>query len=91
MTADKGRCAVLNGQMEQNLHLMQGINITGEEGDIFNLSCWVKGFGIPENIFLIRSGNYTDDSVKWHHFQCNPNIQRMAVLLATPSVQTIKK
>ena len=38
--------------MEQNLHLMQGINITGEEGDIFNLSCWVKGFGIPEKHFL---------------------------------------
>ena len=52
MTADKGRCAVLNGQMEQNLHLMQGINITGEEGDIFNLSCWVKALEFQRNIFL---------------------------------------
>ena len=76
MTADKGRCAVLNGQMEQNLHLMQGINITGEEGDIFNLSCWVKGFGIPEKHFSLSAAViYTDDSVKWHHFQCNPNIK----------------
>ena len=64
MTADKGRCAVLNGQMEQNLHLMQGINITGEEGDIFNLSCWVNGFGIPEKHFSLSAAViYTDDSV----------------------------
>lgn len=63
-------------QMEQNLHLMQGINITGEEGDIFNLSCWVKGFGIPEKHFSLSAAViYTDDSVKWHHFQCNPNIK----------------
>lgn len=63
-------------QLEQNLHLMQGINITGEEGDIFNLSCWVKGFGIPEKHFSLSAAViYTDDSVKWHHFQCNPNIK----------------
>lgn len=55
---------------------MQGINITGEEGDIFNLSCWVKGFGIPEKHFSLSAAViYTDDSVKWHHFQCNPNIK----------------
>lgn len=63
-------------QLEQNLHLMQGINITGEEGDIFNLSCWVKGFGIPEKHFSLSAAViYTDDSVKWHHFHCNPNIK----------------
>lgn len=63
-------------QLEQNLHLMQGINITGEEGDIFNLSCWVKGFGIPEKHFSLSAAViYTDDSVKWHQLQCNPNIK----------------
>ncbi len=77
-------------QLEQNLHLMQGINITGEEGDIFNLSCWVKGFGIPEKHFSLSAAViYTDDSVKWHHFQCNPNIKGWQ-FVSTPSAQMIR-
>ena len=63
-------------QLEQNLHLMQGINITGQEGDIFNLSCWVNGFGIPDKQFSVDAAViYTDGTVKWHQLQCNPNIK----------------
>ena len=35
MTADKGRCAVLNGQMEQNLHLIAGGLILPEKKETF--------------------------------------------------------
>lgn len=76
ITADKGRCAVLNGQMEQQLHLSQAVNISGQEGDIFNLSCWVNGFGIPDKQFSVDAAViYTDGTVKWHQLQCNPNIK----------------
>lgn len=76
ITAGKGRCAVLNGQMEQQLHLSQAVNISGQEGDIFNLSCWVNGFGIPDKQFSVDAAViYTDGTVKWHQLQCNPNIK----------------
>ena len=67
ITADKGRCAVQNGQMEQQLHLSQAVNISGQEGDIFNLSCCVNGFGIPDKQFSVDAAViYTDGTVKWH-------------------------
>lgn len=43
---------------------------------IFNLSCWVNGYGIPDKHLSVSAAViYTDNSVKWHHFQCNPNIK----------------
>ena len=46
------------------------------EGDIFNLSCWVNGFGIPDKQFSVDAAViYTDGTVKWHQLQCNPNIK----------------
>ena len=90
ITADKGRCAVLNGQMEQQLHLSQAVNISGQEGDIFNLSCWVNGFGIPDKQFSVDAAViYTDGTVKWHQLQCNPNIKGWQ-FVSTPSAQMIR-
>ncbi len=75
VTSERGRCAALTGDIEKNVSCMQGVSISGQEGDIFHLSCWVKGLGIPGKQFSISAAViYSDDSVKWHHFKCNPNI-----------------
>lgn len=72
---EKGRCAVLNGQMDAQLTCAQAVNVTGKENEIYNLSCWVKGVGIPGKQFSVSAAViYTDNSVKWHDFMCNPNI-----------------
>ena len=74
ITADKGRCAVLNGQMEQQLHLSQAANSEGvryrftynDKGQPIRMTAdGGKHLGavIPGRVYYIRekvSGNYLD-------------------------------
>ena len=74
ITADKGRCAVLNGQMEQQLHLSQAANSEGvryrftynDKGQSIRMTAdGGKHLGavIPGRVYYIRekvSGNYLD-------------------------------
>ena len=90
ITADKGRCAVLNGQMEQQLHLSQAVNISGQEGDIFNLSCWVNGFEFRiSNFQWMQQSFIRMVQLNGINYSVIP-ILRDGSLSATPSVQTIK-
>ena len=91
ITADKGRCAVLNGQMEQQLHLSQAVNISGQEGDIFNLSCWVNGFGIPDKQFSVDPQQSFIRMVQLNGINYSViRILRDGSLSATPSAQMIR-
>ena len=76
MTNDKGRCFIIHGQRDKNPVFWQEVNITGKEGDIYNLSCWVKGCGIPDKRYAVSAAVLYDNApTKWHHFACNPNIE----------------
>ena len=72
---EKGRCIALHGDPGVQKSCSQAVNVSGKEGEIYSLSCWVKGVGIPDKQFSVSAAViYTDGSVKWHYFKCNPNI-----------------
>ena len=74
-TSDKGRCLALNGKRDQQLTCHQEIKVSGTENDVFHLSCWVKGYSIPNRTSTVSAKVvYTDGTEKWHDFKCNPNI-----------------
>ena len=73
---EKGRCALIRGDISKALNYAQKVTVSGKEGDIYNLSCWVKGAGIPEKDFTVSAAVVYENGTpaKWHHFKCNPNI-----------------
>ena len=74
-TSDKERCLALNGKRDQQLTCHQEIKVSGTENDVFHLSCWVKGYSIPNRTSTVSAKVvYTDGTEKWHDFKCNPNI-----------------
>lgn len=74
--AEMGTCALLNSAVDQKVNCAQSISISGEEGEIYHVSCWVNGLGIPGKHFSLSAAViYSDDTVVWHHFQCNLNIK----------------
>ena len=76
VTNDKGRCAILRGKWDKDPVFAQAVNIKGKEGDIYNLSCWVKGCGIPDKDYRIAAAVLYDNApTKWHDVPCNPNIE----------------
>lgn len=70
-----GRCAVMAGRRDKALSCKQTVHVSGSEGDIYSLSCYVKGCGIPDKKFqLVAEVVYGNNDVKKHEFPCNPNI-----------------
>lgn len=77
MDPEKGRCMFIRGDITQNLNCYQAVNITGKEGDIYKLSCWVKGTGMPGRSYTVSAAVIYEGNTppKWHHFECNPNVK----------------
>ncbi|MBO5460310.1 MAG: RICIN domain-containing protein [Ruminococcus sp.] len=84
VTSEKGRCAVLNGKRTEGMYMAQTIEVSGEEGDIYNLSCRAKGIGIPGKRFAISARfNYEDGTEEDHYIDGNPNISGWQFLSGT--------
>lgn len=76
VTTDKGRCGCIKGNMDKALNCAQSTGMTGSEGEVYQLSGWVKGFGIPGKQYSLSAEViYTDKTSKWYHFKANPNIK----------------
>ncbi|MCI7448603.1 MAG: RICIN domain-containing protein [Blautia sp.] len=70
-----GRCAAITGRRDKALSCKQTVHVSGSEGDIYSVSCHVKGCGIPGRKFsLVAEVVYGTNDVKKHEFACNPNI-----------------
>ena len=77
MTSDRQTCAKISGSIGKNQDISQRVNISRSEGDIYTLSGWAKGAGIPDKPFRLGAAVlYEDGSVKWHYFPFNQNIEQ---------------
>ena len=73
--SEKGTCACLIGEHTKNKKLYQQFNCYGEKGDVYSLSGWAKGCGIPEGVFKMSVDViHTDDTEKTYDFPFERNI-----------------
>ena len=73
---EKGFCAFVDGYFTQYRFMTQDVPVTGEEGDVYTLSCWVKGAAMPGQPFNIYAYvTYEDGTTEKHVVDCNPNIE----------------
>ena len=69
------KCAVLKGRRDAQLYCMQYVHVSGKKDEVYSVSGWMKGYGIPDKKYMIevkvkgKSGN-----LKSYTFNCNPNI-----------------
>jgi RHS repeat-associated protein len=77
ITSDHQACAKLLGGIGKNQNISQRVNISRQEGDVYSISGWAKGAGIPDKPFKLAAAVlYEDGSVKWHEFPFNQNIEQ---------------
>ena len=71
----KGRCATISGRWDKSLYCSQTVHVSGKKDEVYSVSSWVKGCGIPGKKFSLSvKVTGTSGKEKWHHFNCNPNI-----------------
>ena len=69
------RSATMTGEAGVLKNMVQGISVTGKEGDVFSLSGWVKGDVIPGRRSSFGAAViYTNGSVKWTYLKVNPYV-----------------
>ena len=69
------RSAVMTGQIGVNQHFLQGIYVSGQEGDVFSLSGWVKADALPGRQARIAAAVlYNTGSAKWVTLDINPYV-----------------
>ena len=65
----------IKGEPDKRKGLWKRIPIKGSENDVFSVSGWAKGTGIPEKEFGITVGfEYEDKTVKWENIPFNPYV-----------------
>jgi len=63
----------IHGEPDKRKGFWKEIPINGTEKDIFNVSGWAKGKGIPEKEFGMTVGfRYEDGTTKWENIPFNP-------------------
>lgn len=71
----KGKCARLRGNLSKDKSLMQTVNVSGKEGDVFVFGCSVKADAIPGRIFRVRAVvHFTDKTTTETIVNCNPYV-----------------
>lgn len=73
--SEHGSCVAVKGRRDKALNCKQAVHVSGSEGDIYSVSCYVNGCGIPGKKFqLVAEVVYGANDVKKHEFACSPNI-----------------
>lgn len=71
----KGKCARLRGNLSKDKSLMQTVNVSGKEGDVFVFGCSVKADAIPGRTFRVRAVvQFTDKTTTETIVNCNPYV-----------------
>ena len=67
----KGRCVTISGRWDKSLYCSQTVHVSGKKDEVYSVSSWVKGCGIPGKKFSLSvKVTGTSGKEKWHHFNC---------------------